>query len=121
MDAVLVVIVHVSMDQPAEMFFIQRDDMVKDLAAAISDPAFGDTVSPGRLRARLLGCQTCRIQERDNIRIELRVAIQNEVAERASLGKRLTQLLYDPRAPVGCRVMSKCRILRRACSMTKKQ
>ena len=96
MDAVVVVIVQVVMDQPAEMFFIQRDDMVEDLAAATSDPAFGDTVLPGCLRARSLGCQTRRIQERDNIRIELRVAIQNDVAVRASLGKGLTQLLYDP-------------------------
>ena len=86
-DAVLVVIVHVVMDQPAEMFFIQRDDMVEDLAAATSHPAFGDTVLPGCLRTRLLGRQTRRIQERDKIRIELRVAIQDEIAVRPASGK----------------------------------
>jgi hypothetical protein len=38
-DAVLVVVVHVITYQPTEMFFIERDDMVEDLAPATADPS----------------------------------------------------------------------------------
>ena len=33
------------------MAFIQRDDMVEDLPAGTSDPAFGDSILPGSLHA----------------------------------------------------------------------
>jgi hypothetical protein len=34
MNAVVVIIVHVVSDQPPQMLFVQRDDVVEDLAAA---------------------------------------------------------------------------------------
>src|SRR5690242_5431637 len=43
-NAILVVIAHVVADQTAKVLFIHRDDMVEDLAAAASDPSFGDSV-----------------------------------------------------------------------------
>ena len=52
-NAVFVIIIDVVADQPAEMLFIERDHMVQDFPAATSDPAFGDTVLPGCLRASL--------------------------------------------------------------------
>jgi len=45
-NAILVVIAEVVADQTAKMFFIHRDDMVQDLAAAASDPSFGSSVLP---------------------------------------------------------------------------
>jgi hypothetical protein len=78
------------------MLLVQRDDMVRDLAAATSDPAFRDSILPGRLDARPLGFQTRCPQERDDITVELRVAIQDDVTVRVSLGKGLTRLLDDP-------------------------
>ena len=39
MNAVFVVIVHVIADQPPQMFFVQRYDVVENLMAAASDPA----------------------------------------------------------------------------------
>jgi hypothetical protein len=44
--AVLVMAVHVIADQPTEMFFIQRDDMVKELAPATSHPALCNAILP---------------------------------------------------------------------------
>ncbi len=38
---------HVIADQPAEMLFIQRDDMVKDLAPETPHPALRDAILPG--------------------------------------------------------------------------
>src|ERR1700733_141586 len=47
-NSVVVVVVHILANQPPEMFFVQRDDMIQDLPAAVSDPAFGDSVLPRR-------------------------------------------------------------------------
>ena len=40
MNPIFVMVVHVIADQPAKMCFVQRDEMVKDFAAATSYPAF---------------------------------------------------------------------------------
>jgi hypothetical protein len=39
-DAVFVMVVDVIADQPPEMLFVQRDDMVEDFATATAHPAF---------------------------------------------------------------------------------
>jgi hypothetical protein len=65
MNPVVVVIVHVITNQPAEMFFIQRDDMVQDCPAAASDPAFCDSILPRRPHARPLRLQARCLQESD--------------------------------------------------------
>src|SRR5262245_49510513 len=90
-------VVHIIADQPAEMQFIQCDYMVQDLPPATSDPAFGDTVLPGCLRARWLGLQTRGLQERHNVGVEFRIAIEDHVTICTCFGKCLAQLLHDPR------------------------
>jgi hypothetical protein len=50
-------IAHVVADQTAKVFFVHRDDMVEDLAAAASDPSFGGSVLP-TLR---LGTASCSL------------------------------------------------------------
>ena len=87
MNAVFVVVVHVIADQPAEMLFVQRDDMVKDLASATSHPALRNAILPGRLDARPLGFQTRRRQKSDDLIVELRVSIQDDVTVWASFWK----------------------------------
>lgn len=102
------------------MFFVQRDDVVENFAAATAHPAFRGSVLPGRLHTRLLGIQTGRLQKLDHLIIEFRVAVEDDVAIRGGLWKRFTQLLEGPLCR-RVRVTLKCRILRRPCSMTKKQ
>jgi hypothetical protein len=46
-DAVLLVVADVLADNPAEVFFVHRDDMVEDLAPATSNPSFGRSVCQG--------------------------------------------------------------------------
>ena len=89
-DAVLVVVAHVISDQSAKMMLAQRDDMVKDLAAAASDPAFRNSVLPGCLDAGPLRRQTRGVQERDDRGIELRVAVQDDISIWTSLRKCLS-------------------------------
>ena len=80
LNAVLMIIVHVIADKSAKMLFVQRDDRVKNLAAATSHPALRDAVLPGCLDARPFGFQTCRLQERGEASTEFRIPLQDHVS-----------------------------------------
>jgi hypothetical protein len=92
----MVVVAHVVPEQPAKMRLVQRDDMVENLPPAASYPALRRAILPGRLDAGSFGLQTRRPQEVDDVLIELRVAIQNDVTIRSRLRKSLSQLLDHP-------------------------
>ena len=59
------------------MSFVQCDDMVQNLAATTSNPAFRGSILPGRLDARPLRFQTRRLQKRNDGGIEFRIAVQD--------------------------------------------
>ena len=80
-NAVLVVVVHVIANQPPEMLFVQRDDMIENLAAGTSGPSFSDSILPWRLDTRPLGLQTGGFQERDDIGVKLRIAVEDDVSD----------------------------------------
>ena len=96
MNSVTMVVAHVVPHQPEQMSFVQRDDMIQDLSATTSHPAFRDSILPRRLNARPLRFQTRRLQERDDARIEFRITVQYHVTVWASFRKSLAQLLDDP-------------------------
>src|ERR1700681_3889738 len=52
-NPVVVVVVHVIANKPPQMTFVQRDDMVENLASAASDPAFRSPVGEGRQLHRM--------------------------------------------------------------------
>jgi hypothetical protein len=70
--------------------------MVQDLAPNTPHPSFRDPVLPRRLDARPFWFQTGRLQKRNHVSIEFRIAVQDHVSVRGSLGKRFAQLLDDP-------------------------
>ena len=74
-NAVFMMVVHVIADDPAQMFFVQRNDMVNDLAPATSNPPLGNAILPRRLDTRALRLQARCLQESNHVRIELRVSI----------------------------------------------
>src|SRR6266567_3508782 len=53
-----------------------------------------DAILPGSMNTRALSLQTRGYQEGDHIAIKFGVVIQDGIAIRTSLGKRLTQLLH---------------------------
>ncbi len=69
MNPVVVVVVHVIANEPPQVWFVQRDDMVENLAAAASHPAFRSPVLPLCLNIRALRPETRRLQEGNHIRI----------------------------------------------------
>ena len=96
MNAILVVIAHVVTNQPAEMLFVQRDDVVEDLPTTTPHPAFGYAVLPRRPDTGAFGLQTRRLQESDDVGVKLRIAIQDGVPIGSGIGERLAQLLNHP-------------------------
>src|ERR1700682_6070108 len=102
---------HVCCNQPVEMAFVQRDDVVEQLAPAAAHPALRDAVLPGGLDTGARRVQTGGLQERDHIAVKCRVVVERDKAMRTISRKH---------AAVGSRGPLRCRILRRRCSMTKK-
>ena len=83
-------------DKPTEMLFVQRDDMVENLAAAASHPAFRSPVLPRCLNTRALRPKARCLQKGNHIGIESRVVVEDGETIRTSLGKRFPQLLHHP-------------------------
>ena len=50
MRAVLLVVADVFREQPFQMAFIERDDMIQQVAAAASNPSLGDPILPGAFK-----------------------------------------------------------------------
>jgi hypothetical protein len=64
----------------AEMFRIQRDDVVQDLLPTTADPSLGQTILSWRLHARAPGLQARGGQQTGHLRVKLSVPIQDDVA-----------------------------------------
>ena len=91
-----VVVIHIIPNQPPQMLFVDRDDVVENLTAATSDPAFCDSVLPWRLNTRALRLQAGCLQECNHLIVEFRVVVQQDVAVWICSGKHFSQLLHDP-------------------------
>ena len=54
-NSIFVMVVHVIADQPAKMWFVQRDHVVEELSPATSHPSFRNSILPRRLYTRPFG------------------------------------------------------------------
>ena len=96
MSPIRVVVIHIIPNQPPQMLFVDRDDVVENLTAATSDPAFCDSVLPWRLNTRALRLQAGCLQECNHLTAEFRVVVQQDVAVWIRSGKHFSQLLHYP-------------------------
>ena len=99
-NSIIVIVIHVISDQPAKMWFVQRNYVVGDLSPATPHPSFRTSILPRRLYARSFGLQSCCLQESDYF-IECGISIEDGVSIRTRFGESLAQLLHDP---LRCRV-----------------
>jgi hypothetical protein len=83
-NAVVLKVVHVIANEPSEMLFVQRVDMVENLSAAAFHPALRNPVLPGCLNTRALRAEARRLQERNHIAIEFRVVVEDGITIRTS-------------------------------------
>src|SRR5690242_10382995 len=95
-DAVLLVIADVLADDTAQVFFIDRNDIVEDLAATASNPPFGGSVLPRGVNARPSCFESGRLQECNHVLVKDGIVIENRVAIRTGFRKRFAELLHDP-------------------------
>src|SRR5438105_3852010 len=96
MRPVLVVVADVLPDQPLHMPFIQHDYMVEQFPSAIPNPAFGDAILQRASEAGSLRLYAEAFSHTDNLVIEVRVAIENEISQRRIIRESLPKLLDDP-------------------------
>lgn len=95
MRPVLVVVTDVLVHQASEMPFIQNNHVVEQIATAVANPSFGDTILPRTSEAGSLRLDAEVLHRVDYFIIELRAAIKNQVARRRIVRKRLAQLLDE--------------------------
>ena len=93
MNAILVEVGDVVANKSPQMLVIQWNYMIQQFSSAAPYPALRDSVLPGTPDARPFGLQTCRLQKLQDTAIELRIAIQDDVAVRPCFGEGFTQLL----------------------------
>ena len=78
MGSVFVVITDVVDHQPFEMPFVERDDVIKQVSAAVANPTFGESVLPRTAKTsplRLDAEAPCRA---DNVLVEVGAAIEDQ-------------------------------------------
>jgi len=80
------------------MPFIENNHMVKQIAAAATDPALGDTVLPRTSEAGSRGMDAEALHCVDHFFVEMRATIEDQVVRRQVVGKGIAQLLDDPGA-----------------------
>ena len=98
MRPVFVIVLDVLAHQAFQVAFIENDRMVEQIAAAIADPALGDTILPRTAEAGSLGLNAEALYGVHHLRIETGAAIKDQVAGRRIIRECLAQLLNDPGA-----------------------
>jgi hypothetical protein len=96
MRSVVVVIANVFGHEPFQVAFIEHDYMIEQIAPARADESFGHAILPGALERgtdRLHVKGLCGFY---NLGVEGGVPIEDLVARRGIIGKRLAQLLRHP-------------------------
>ncbi len=78
------------------MAFVQRDDVVEQLAPAVAHPALRDAVLPGGLDTGARRVQADGLQERDHTTIKRRVVVDKDETMWTVSRKHVAQLLHYP-------------------------
>jgi hypothetical protein len=102
------------------MNVIENNQVIEKLSATVSDPAFRDSILPRACRAYAHRLYSVRCQHIGDLLAKLGIIIQDRVAVQQDSGNASLSCCTI-QGPVGCSVTLKWRILRRSCSMMKKQ
>jgi len=96
MCPVLVVVADVLVHQPLQMPYVQNDDVIQQIPSAIFHPAFGDAVLPRASEVDLLRSDAEAFHRADDLLVEVRSAIEDQIIRRCIVRKCFAQLLRDP-------------------------
>ena len=98
MRAVFLVIADVFRKQPFQMAFIERDDMVQQVAAAASHPALRRAILPGAFEGSANRMDAQGANSDGDFQSVLGIAIEKQKPGSGIKGKGFAQLLDDPQA-----------------------
>ena len=80
MRSVVVIVTDVLSHQAFQMPFIENDNMVEEIPAAVSDPTLSNTVLPRTAEVGSLGLNAEALHCLDHFTIKIRAAIKDQVA-----------------------------------------
>jgi len=98
MGAVLVIVGDIRVHESLQMALVHYNHMVEQVPTAVADETLRDSVLPRALKACSLGLNAKAHDRINYIVIEVRAAIEDEIAWRGVVRKRFSQLLDHPRA-----------------------
>jgi hypothetical protein len=96
--AVVMIVADIISEQPFQMEFIQRNDVIQQVCPAAFDPPFRHPVLPRTLERSSHRSDGHRLNRTRHLQAVLRVPINDQESRTRSIRKRFPQLLDDPRA-----------------------
>jgi hypothetical protein len=88
MRPVVMVVPDVLVHQALQMAFIENDHMVKEIAAAVADPALRDAVLPRTAETSSLRLNAKALDGLDDLFIELCASVKDQVTRRGVVRER---------------------------------
>jgi len=98
MRPVFMVVTDIFVHQAFQMTSIEYDYMVKQVSTTASDPALGNSVLPRTPEAGSFRLDAQCLDGTDDVLIEVRGPVENQVAWRRVIGECFAQLLCNPPA-----------------------
>jgi len=98
MRAVVVIVADVISEQPFQMMFIQRNDVIQQIATTALDPSLRHTVLPRTLERSSHRSDGHRPNRTRHLQTVLRVSVKDQEPGTRSVRKCFSQLLNDPHA-----------------------
>src|SRR6516225_4230603 len=95
-NAIVVVILEIISNQPAEMGFVEDDHVVQQFPPTTSHPTLRHAVLPGTAIGPSDQLTAKVFQHRRHLSVELAVAVEYQILGCTIFGKGLSQLLHDP-------------------------
>ena len=96
MSAVLVEVADVGPSEPHSVALAPNDNVIEKLAAAPANPPLSYGILPGTAIGGSAWFRGHRLDERDHVPAEDRVAVEDQMSRRGIEGECFSQLLNDP-------------------------
>ena len=98
MGSILVVVADVFVHQSLQMTFVQHDHVIEEVVAAVTDEALGHAILPRTSEAGTFRLDAEAGDRFDDLRTEVRSAVEDQIFRSGVVRERLAQLLVHPRA-----------------------
>ena len=95
MRSIFMVVMDVISHQAFQMTLIENNDMIEQVPAAVTDPAFGNAVLPRTSKAGSLGLNAQGFDHVDHLTVEVRRPIKDQIFRGRIVRECFSQSLYN--------------------------